>query len=122
MQFRMFFQIPDKIFHAMFVMEFIYDEEMDWYEVKMFQGSEIIGYVHGYGNRGWAPQVNNIWVMEKFRRSGIASAMMSKVEAYFGQIPVPGRGSKIMKLPKGSGRNICPAGLRKRKPEPQKQK
>lgn len=90
MQFRMFFQIPDKIFHAMFVMEFIYDEEMDWYEVKMFQGSEIIGYVHGYGNRGWAPQVNNIWVMEKYRRSGIASAMMSKVEAYFGQIPVPG--------------------------------
>ncbi len=47
----MFFSIPDKVFRALFVMEFVYDEEMDWYEVKMFQGSEIIAYVHGYGNR-----------------------------------------------------------------------
>ncbi len=90
MQFRMFFQIPDKTFHTLFVMEFVYEEEMDWYEVKIFHGSEIIGYVHGYGNRGWAPQVNNIWVLDKFRRRGMASAMMSKVEAYFGQMPVPG--------------------------------
>jgi len=86
----MFFQVPDQVFNTLFVMEFVYEEETDWYEVKVFHGSEIIGYVHGYGNRGWVPQVNNIWVMEKFRGRGIAGAMISKVEAYFGQAPVPG--------------------------------
>lgn len=90
MKFRMFFQIPDEVFQSLYVMEFFYDEDMDWYEVKIFQGSEIIGYLHGYANRGWGPQVNNIWVLEKFRRRGIASKMMSRVEAYFGQIPAPG--------------------------------
>jgi ribosomal protein S18 acetylase RimI-like enzyme len=86
----MFFQIPDEVFRTLYVMEFLYEQDMDWYEVRVFQGSDIIGYLHGYGNKGWAPQVNNIWVMEKFRRRGLASAMMSRVDTYFGQIPVPG--------------------------------
>lgn len=71
-------------------MEFQYDDMTDWYEVRVFRGSEVIGYMHGYGNRDWTPQVNNIWVADRFRRRGIGSGMMAKVESYFGQIPVPG--------------------------------
>jgi hypothetical protein len=86
----MFFRLPETVFRTLLVMEFFYDEDMDWYEVKVFRGSDLIGYVHGYANRGWTPQVNNIWVMDKYRGEGIASAMMSRIESYFGQIPVPG--------------------------------
>lgn len=89
MRFRLFFDIDDQGHRRLFALEFFYDEEIDWYEVRVFLGEEIVGYLHGYANRGWTPQVNNVWVVEKFRRKGIASMMMSKVEDYFGQIPLP---------------------------------
>lgn len=90
MQFRLFFEIPLGGCRTLFLLEFLYEEEVDWYEVRAFLGREIVGYVHGYANRGWAPQVNNIWVSERLRRRGIATAMMSKIEDYFGQVPLPG--------------------------------
>jgi len=80
----------ENAYRTLLVMEFQYDDETDWYEVRVFRGPEIIGYMHGYGNRGWTPQVNNVWVAERFRRRGIGSAMMGKADSYFGQIPVPG--------------------------------
>lgn len=89
MQLRLFFEVDTQGFRTLLLLEFLYDEEIDWYEARVFRGEEIIGYVHGYANRGWAPQVNNIWVAEKHRRHGIGSVMMSKVEEYFGQIPLP---------------------------------
>jgi ribosomal protein S18 acetylase RimI-like enzyme len=90
MEFRFFLELTENKFRTLLVLEFTYEDETDWYEVRVFRGSQIVGYLHGYGNRGWSPQVNNIWVADKFRRRGIATAMMSRVEAYFGQIPVPG--------------------------------
>jgi ribosomal protein S18 acetylase RimI-like enzyme len=90
LEFRHFFEFVENKYRTLLVMEVQYDDETDWYEVRVFRGGEIIGYMHGYGNRGWAPQVNNIWVAERFRRRGIGSAMMTKVESYFGHIPVPG--------------------------------
>lgn len=87
--FRFFFEVREKAFKRLLLLEFHYDEEIDWYEVKVYRATEIVGYVHGYANRGWTPQVNNIWVEERFRRKGIASMMMSKVDDYFGEIPLP---------------------------------
>jgi ribosomal protein S18 acetylase RimI-like enzyme len=89
-EFRHFFEFVENKYRTLLVMEFQYDDKTDWYEVRVFRGSEIIGYMHGYGNRDWTPQVNNIWVADRFRRRGIGSGMMAKVESYFGQIPVPG--------------------------------
>ncbi|MDQ7783955.1 MAG: GNAT family N-acetyltransferase [Desulfomonilaceae bacterium] len=89
MQFRLFFEHKGSGFRTLLLLEFLYEEETDWYEVRVFRGEEIIGYVHGYANRGWTPQVNNIWVAETYRRQGIGSFMMSKIEEYFGQIPLP---------------------------------
>jgi ribosomal protein S18 acetylase RimI-like enzyme len=89
MQFRLFFHREEKGFQQLFVLEFTYDRETDWYEARVFRGSQVIGYVHGYANRGWTPQVNNIWVDERYRRRGIGSFMMAKVEDAFGQIPLP---------------------------------
>jgi len=88
-QFRLFFEIPLGECRTLFLLEFLYEEEVDWYEVKVSLGQEIVGYVHGYANRGWAPQVNNIWVSERLRRRGIATVMMTKIEDYFGQVPLP---------------------------------
>lgn len=89
MEFRQFFELPDKNYEALLLLDFEHDEESDWYEVRLFHGEELIGYLHGYGNRGWNPQVNNVWVNEKYRRKGIGSAMMSRVEDHFGQAPLP---------------------------------
>jgi GNAT superfamily N-acetyltransferase len=88
-QFRHFFEAKRWGFRTLLLLEFQYDDETDWYEVRVYRGEEIIGYIHGYANRGWAPQVNNIWVTEKYRRQGIASVMMTKVEEFFGQVPLP---------------------------------
>ena len=89
-QFRMFFELMVNNFRTLLLLNFEYDEEMDWYEVKVSRGQQVIAYVHGYGNQGWNPQVNNIWVARRFRRKGLGSLMMSKVEHYFGQVPLPG--------------------------------
>jgi GNAT superfamily N-acetyltransferase len=89
-RFRMFFELMLNNFRTLLLLNFEYDEEMDWYEVKVSRGQQVIGYVHGYGNHGWNPQVNNIWVSRRFRRKGLGSLMMSKVEHYFGQVPLPG--------------------------------
>ncbi len=71
------------------MLELQHDSEMDWYEVRVFRGAELVGYVHGYANQGWSPQVNNIWVSTEHRRKGIATLMMSKLEDYTGQTPMP---------------------------------
>lgn len=89
MNLRFYIETQDNGCRTLLLMELNYEEEMDWYEVRVFRGEEIIGYVHGYANSGWTPQVNNIWVTEGYRRKGIGSAMMAKVESYFGQIPLP---------------------------------
>lgn len=89
MQFRLFFEPKGPGFRTLLLLEFVYEEDMDWYEIRVSRGEEVIGYVHGYANRGWTPQVNNIWVAERYRRQGIGSTMMSKIEDYFGQIPLP---------------------------------
>lgn len=88
-RFRFFFEVRERAFKRLLLLEFRYDEEIDWYELRVYRATEIIGYVHGYANRGWTPQVNNIWVEERFRRKGIGSEMMSRVEDYFGEIPLP---------------------------------
>ena len=90
LEFRLFFELTQHNFRTLLLLTFQYHEEMDWYEVKVFRGQEMIGYTHGYANQGWNPQVNNIWVLEKFRRQGIGSLMMARVEDYFGQVPLPG--------------------------------
>ncbi len=89
MQFRFFFELPGEEYRTLVLLEFKYDEEIDWYEIKAFRGEEVIGYINGYANHGWAPQVNNLWVAEKHRRKGIASQLMCKIEEYFGQAPLP---------------------------------
>jgi ribosomal protein S18 acetylase RimI-like enzyme len=89
-RFRLFFELMLNNFRTLLLLSFHYDRETDWYELKVFRGQDVIGYMHGYGNHGWNPQVNNIWVSRKFRRKGIGSLMMSRVEDYFGQTPVPG--------------------------------
>lgn len=89
MQFRLFVEPKGSGFRTLLLLEFLYEEEIDWYEVRVLSGEDVIGYVHGYANRGWAPQVNNIWVAEKHRRQGIGTIMMSKIGEYFGQIPLP---------------------------------
>ena len=90
LHFRLFFELPHEGYRALFLWKFQYDEETDWYEGRVFRGEELVGYMHGYANRGWNPQVNNIWVAEGFRRKGVASAMMARVENFFGQSPLPG--------------------------------
>lgn len=90
LHFRLFFELPHEGYHALYLWKFQYDEETDWYEGRVFRGEELVGYMHGYANRGWNPQVNNIWVSEGSRRKGVASAMMARVENYFGQVPLPG--------------------------------
>jgi len=88
-QFRLFFKLPQDDYYSLYQLEFFYDLDFDWYEVRVSLGHETIAYVHGYANRGWDPQVNNIWVAEKFRRRGVASVMLSRVEEYFGHSPIP---------------------------------
>jgi ribosomal protein S18 acetylase RimI-like enzyme len=88
-QFRFFFELPGEKYPTLLLLEFQYDEEIDWYEIKVYRGDETIAYLNGYANQGWAPQVNNLWVSENYRRKGIASEMISKVEDYFGQAPLP---------------------------------
>lgn len=90
LHFRLFFELPYEGYEALFLWKFQYDEETDWYEGRVFRGDELAGYMHGYANRGWNPQVNNIWVAERFRRKGIASEMMARIESFFGQAPLPG--------------------------------
>ncbi len=87
--FRFFFELSDEQYPILLLLEFQYDEDIDWYEIKTYRGEEVIGYINGYANQGWAPQANNLWVSERYRRKGIASQMMSKVEEYFGQAPLP---------------------------------
>lgn len=87
---RLFFEVPETIFGALFLLEFYHDEENDWYEVRVFHGAELHSHAHGYANHGWNPQVNNIWVAERVRRRGLGSMVLSKIESYFGQIPLPG--------------------------------
>ncbi len=89
MSFRLFFEISEKGYNLLLVLEFWYDGDTDWYETTVLCGEEIVGYLHGYANQGWASQVNNIWVAERFRRRGIGSRMMAKVGEFFGQIPLP---------------------------------
>jgi GNAT superfamily N-acetyltransferase len=90
LEFRLFFEMTQHNFRTLLLLTFQYHEELDWYEVKVFRGQEQIGYTHGYANQGWNPQVNNIWVVQQFRRKGIGSLMMARVEDYFGQVPLPG--------------------------------
>ncbi len=87
--FHFFFELSDEKYPTLLLLEFQYDEDVDWYEIKTYSGEEVIGYINGYANHGWAPQVNNLWVSERYRRKGIASQMMSKMEEYFGQAPLP---------------------------------
>jgi ribosomal protein S18 acetylase RimI-like enzyme len=87
--YRQFIEVYDQGFRTLFMLELQHDSEMDWYEVRVFRGQELVGYVHGYANQGWNPQVNNIWVSEPFRRKGIGSLMMEKLEDYTGQSPIP---------------------------------
>jgi len=87
---RMFFELTLRGFRTLLLMNFEYDEELDWYELKVARGQDVIAYMHGYGNHGWNPQVNNIWVSHRFRRKGVGSFMMSRVEQFFGQVPLPG--------------------------------
>ena len=89
MQFSFFFELPSEKYPTLLLLEFQYDKEIDWYEIKVYRGDETIAYINGYANQGWAPQVNNLWVSENYRRKGIASEMISKVEDYFGQVPLP---------------------------------
>jgi ribosomal protein S18 acetylase RimI-like enzyme len=88
-QFRFFFELHGERYPTLLLLEFQYDQEIDWYEIKVYRGEETIAYVNGYANQGWAPQVNNLWVSDSYRRKGIASEMISKVEDYFGQAPLP---------------------------------
>ena len=90
MHFRLFVELPQYHFRTLLMLDFRYDEGEDWYEVTVFRGQEVIGYLHGYANHGWNPQVNNIWVREDYRRRGIGSLMMSRVNDYFGEVPLPG--------------------------------
>ena len=118
MQLRFFFQTRRQGFRTLLLLEFLYDEEIDWYEVRVFRGEEIIGYVHGYANRGWAPQVNNIWVAEKHRRQGIGSVMMGKIEEYFGQIPLPATPIEDNPAARGFWKNyMTVSGTRNQEPQ-----
>jgi predicted acetyltransferase len=98
--FRLFFEIPDNGYNIILLLEFWYDRETDWYETTVLCGEEVAGYLHGYANQGWAPQVNNIWVAERFRRRGIGSRMMAKVGEFFGQVPLPATPIKDSKAAK----------------------
>lgn len=117
MRFRLFFEAEDSGYRTLLALEFLYEEEIDWYEVRVFRGEEIIGYIHGYANSGWTPQVNNIWVAEKYRRKGIGSMMMSKVEDYFGQIPLPATPIEDNEAARGFWKNYMKSAwaLRERK-------
>jgi GNAT superfamily N-acetyltransferase len=86
---RFFFELSDERYSTLLLLEFQYDEDIDWYEIKTYRGEEVIWYINGYAYHGWAPQANNLWVAERYRRKGIASQMMSKIEEYFGQAPLP---------------------------------
>jgi GNAT superfamily N-acetyltransferase len=86
---RFFFELPDEKYPTLLLLDFQYDEDIDWYEIKTYRGDEVIGYINGYANHGWAPQANNLWVSERYRRKRIATQMMSKIEEYFGQAPLP---------------------------------
>lgn len=55
----------------------------------MSKGKKRVAKCEGSGNEGWRPQVNNIWVHEGFRRRGVATLMLSKLERHFGFRPVP---------------------------------
>ncbi|MEW6137228.1 MAG: GNAT family N-acetyltransferase [Thermodesulfobacteriota bacterium] len=89
MDYRFFVESYENGCRTLLLMELTYDRDLDWYQIRVFLGEEMIGYVHGYANKGWTPQVNNIWVAENHRRKRIASAMMAKLEDFFGQIPLP---------------------------------
>lgn len=71
------------------MLDFEYDEAVDWYEAKIWREGEVVGYINGYANHGWAPQVNNVWVAESYRRKGVATHMMAAIEEEFGQMPLP---------------------------------
>lgn len=105
MNLRFYIETEDSGCRTLLLMELNYEDETDWYEVRVFRGEEIIGYVHGYANRGWTPQVNNIWVTEVYRRRGIGSAMMAKVESLFGQIPLPATPIEDNEAAKGFWKN-----------------
>ncbi|MFC1833335.1 GNAT family N-acetyltransferase [Thermodesulfobacteriota bacterium] len=87
--FHIFFELSQHGYGSLLLFEFEHDKETDWYEARVFHGEDLVGFLHGYANVGWNPQVNNVWVTEKYRRRGIASVMMTKVERYFGQTPLP---------------------------------
>ncbi len=89
MLYRQLIEFYEKGFRSLFMLEFQHDQDMDWYEVRVYSGSSLVGYVHGYANQGWNPQVNNIWVTEALRRRGLGTIMMAKVEDYSGQLPEP---------------------------------
>jgi GNAT superfamily N-acetyltransferase len=88
-QYRQFVEVYDRGFKTLFMLEFQHDKDVDWYEVRIYRGADLVGYLHGYANQGWSPQVNNIWVARRFRRKGLGSLMMSKVTDYAGQVPMP---------------------------------
>lgn len=90
MALRFFFELTVDGLGTLFLLEFDYDREWDRYEMNVYCGGAPVGYCHGYGNKGWNPQVNNIWVTESLRRRGIATIMLSKVEDYFSHLPFPG--------------------------------
>ncbi|GEM_PF-1862637 len=89
MLYRQFVEVFDKGFKTLFMLEFQHDKDVDWYEVRVYRGTDLVGYLHGYANQGWNPQVNNIWVARRLRRRGLGSLMMSKVVDYSGQVPMP---------------------------------
>lgn len=89
MRFQYSFELPGDQPRTRLTLDFEYDEAVDWYEAKVSREEEVVGYINGYANHGWAPQVNNIWVTESYRRKGVATHMMSAIEEEFGQIPLP---------------------------------
>jgi GNAT superfamily N-acetyltransferase len=88
-RFNFYFDIEHQGLRIILLLKFRYNIATDWYQARVFRGDDVIGYTHGYANRAWSPQVNNIWVAAPFRRKGIASTMMARVEDYFGQVPLP---------------------------------
>lgn len=106
---RFFYWILVNGCRILLLFEFHYDPESDWYEARVSLGKHIIGYLHGYANRGWNPQVNNIWVHEQHRRKGIGSFMMSKIGDYFGQAPLPGTPIEDNEAAKGFWKNYTEA-------------
>ena len=47
MQYRQLIEIVDKGFRTLFLLEFQHEQDVDWYEVRIYRGQELVGYLHG---------------------------------------------------------------------------